>query len=64
MSTRNGGWGDCPAALVFNVFLKMAAAMKRIVGRSRGFLRPLLALAAVDRVVLRKIEGARIAASL
>jgi len=44
--------------------LKVAAAMKRIVGRSRDVLRPLLALAAVDRVVLRKIEGARIATSL
>ena len=37
----------------------MAAAMKRIVGRFRGVLIPLLALAAVDRVVLRKIEAAR-----
>ncbi|WP_439139414.1 hypothetical protein [Planktotalea sp.] len=59
MSTPNCGSGDGPAALVFDVSLKVAAAMKRIVRRFRGVLRPLLALAAVDRVVLRKIEGAR-----
>jgi len=46
--------------LVFDELLKVAAAMKRIVGRSRDVLRPLLALAAVDRVVLRKIEGAHV----
>ena len=60
MSTPNGGWGECPAALVFDVLVKVAAAMKRIVGRSRDVLRPLLALGAVHPVVLRKMIGAHV----